>query len=404
MPADREEIEQLIDEGIDILELAKPDSLVVENGKLRALRCTRTQYTGDRDTSGRKIPHDIPGSDFEVPLDTLIMAISQHAILDFLEDVPVTLNDRGYIEVEPMTFETSVPGVFAGGDVANEGPSSIVKAAAAGKAIADSILRRQRAGDAGTRQSGADVATIMRRRGEKQQRIPTPQIDPRERRNFDEVVLTYTDAQARTEASRCLDCDTFCSLCVGVCPNFALQTYAHDAFSIALPRLQPDGDDIRATTGDLFSVSQPHQVAVLTDLCNECGNCTTFCPTSGQPYRDKPRLYVDREDFEAQHDNAFLVSAHGDRWTMAARWQDATHRIELNETLDYYAPAFSARLDPQSFEVIEATSTGNEGSFSLQPCAEMYVLLKGIRQSIPYLPRADGNSLSGKIAHPGYEE
>ena len=87
-------------------------------------------------------------------------------------------------------------------------------------------------------------------------------------------------------------------------------------------------------------MAQAFQVAVLTDFCNECGNCTTFCPTAGQPYRDKPRLYLDRQEFEAQQDNAFMVFRKRDQWAMEARWQGATHRIELNGELDYKGRLF----------------------------------------------------------------
>ena len=88
MPADREEVKCLLEEGIDVIELVKPQQLLVEEGKLRSLVCRRMEYQGDRDTSGRKIPHEVPGSDFELPLDTLILAISQHAILIFLKIYP----------------------------------------------------------------------------------------------------------------------------------------------------------------------------------------------------------------------------------------------------------------------------------------------------------------------------
>ena len=70
-----------------------------------------------------------------------------------------------------------------------------------------------------------------------------------DRDNFNEVVLTYDDRSARAEASRCLDCDVYCSLCVGVCPNFALQTYQTEPFDMCLPELRLDGDDIAVTPG-----------------------------------------------------------------------------------------------------------------------------------------------------------
>jgi NADPH-dependent glutamate synthase beta subunit-like oxidoreductase len=123
MPADREEIHGAIEEGIEMVEMAKPHALHIEDGKLVGLVCTRMEYLGDRDSSGRKIPHEIAGSEFEIPLDTLILAISQHAILDFFGDETPELTGRGYIRVNPATFESTIPGLFAGGDVAEDGPS-----------------------------------------------------------------------------------------------------------------------------------------------------------------------------------------------------------------------------------------------------------------------------------------
>jgi putative selenate reductase len=250
MPADREEIKHLLEEGVEVIELCKPQTLHVDDGKLRALGCRRTEYRGDRDASGRKVPHEIPGSDFEIPLDTLIFAISQTAILDFLDSEAIALNEQGYIAVDPVTFETSLPGVYAGGDVANDGPASIVKAAAAGKAIAAHILGRQTAA-ATPDEADVDVAELLRRKSRRRWRASPP------------------EEQAGVEAGRCLDCDVFCGVCVSVCPNLALQTYEVDPAAAGL--------------------RQRYQVAVIADLCNECGNCTTFCPTSGKPYRDKPR-------------------------------------------------------------------------------------------------------------------
>ena len=409
MPADREDVAHLIEEDIDVLELSKPQRLVVENGKLRALICRRTVFEGDRDASGRKIPHEVPDSDFELPLDTLILAISQHAVLDFFDEEPIAVNGRGFIEANPVTFETSVPDVYAGGDVVNDGPSSIVQAAAAGKAIANSILRRHSSEVGPAEIASFDPVTLLRQRGHREWRIPVPHTPREDRHNFKEVVLTYTEQQARAEAARCLNCDTYCSLCVGVCPNLAVQTYQTEPFEVRLPELRLEDDVIQASPGATYRVDQPFQVVVLTDFCNECGNCTTFCPTSGQPYRDKPRLYLDRPDFEEQDDNAFMLFRDGDQWAMDARLQGATHRIELNGKLDYTGPSFRARVDSATFEVEQAepTGSGNAGEpLSLETCAAMYVLLRGLRQSMPYLPTAyqGGAAAAGKIAHPGYEE
>ncbi len=366
MPADREEVAHLLEEGIEVLELCKPERLVVEDGKLRGLICRRMVFKGDHDASGRKIPHEVAGADFEVPLDTLILAISQHAVLDFFGDEPIALNERGYIEVDPLTFETSVPGVYAGGDVVNDGPASIVKAAAAGKAIADSILNRRHGRDGPPPPASVDTTALQRRRSHREWRVPAPLTPLADRHDFREVVLTYDEQQARAEAARCLDCDTYCSICVGVCPNLALLTY--ETASVDKPAV----------------VQQRFQVAVLADLCNECGNCTTFCPTAGAPYRDKPRLYLERAEFEGQQDNAFMVTRTDDGWAMEARWRGETRHIDVNEQLEYSGG------DP----------------IEQEPGASMYVLLRGLRNSMPQLPAVPGTDAApaGWISHPGYRD
>jgi putative selenate reductase len=107
-------------------------------------------------------------------------------------------------------------------------------------------------------------------------------------------------------------------------------------------------------------VRQRYQVAVIADLCNECGNCSTFCPTAGRPYRDKPRLYLDRHEFDAEDDNAFMVFRHEGAWSISARYGGKTHHIDLDGEQD------------------------DEG-----PIAEMRVLLSGIAGSISHVPTAD---------------
>ncbi len=404
MPADREEVHLLLEEDLKVIELAKPHRLNVQDGKLRGLVCTRMEFRGDRDKSGRKIPHEVPDSEFEVPLDTMILAVSQHAILDFFEEEPVAINRWGYIEADPVTLETSVAGVYAGGDVVNDGPSSIVKAAADGKVIADSIARKHnRASDVLEPLPSVDVASLLKRRAHREWRVPVTYVPTAERRNFGESVKTYTEEEAIQEASRCLDCHAYCSLCVGVCPNLALMTYQCTPFDVRLPALTAKGGAVVSAPGKTFRVDQEHQIAVLTDFCNECGDCTTFCPTAGEPYRDKPRLYLDRKDFEDQSDNAFMVFQDGDALAMDSRWGGETHRIELNGHLDYIAPAFRARIDPATFDVSESSTDAEDGTdLSLEPCASMYVLLTGLRASMPHLPTR--KEAAGTIPHPGYAE
>jgi putative selenate reductase len=336
MPADRDEISQLLEEGVEVIEMCKPVRLLTVDGTLRGLVGRRMEYRGDRDAAGRKIPHEVPGTEFEIQFDTLIVAISQTTALDFLDGEDIDLNEDGFIRADPPTFETSLPGVYAGGDVANEGPASIVKAAAAGKAIANAILEREERTPEPVR-AAVDTAMLLRRRSKRAWRIHAPRLPLADRQGFDEIQRTYDAEQARAEASRCLDCDVYCSLCVGVCPNLALQTYE--------------------SASENSAARQRYQVAVIADLCNECGNCTTFCPTAGSPWRDKPRLYLARTAFEAEHDNAFMVFQDGDTWSMDARYKSETHQLRAGTR-----------------EVIA------------EPFAMMSVLLDGIANSAPHLP------------------
>ncbi len=403
MPADPEEIHACLEEGIKIVELAKPAALQIEGGHLTGLVCTRTEYTGERDSSGRKIPFDVAGSEFDIGLDTLILAISQHSVLDFFGDEVPTLTSRGYIEVDPITFESSIPGVYAGGDVAADGPSSIVKAAADGKQVAAAIAARLGSARAipEVEAPPIDLHDLVVRRSRREYRVPIGSTPLSERSGFDETVLPYTPDEAIREASRCLDCHQICSLCVGVCPNMALMTYEMSPVRFELPALSVRSGSVAAGSSTPFVADQSLQIAVLTDFCNECGNCVTSCPTSGEPYRDKPRLYLNRDDFEAEKTNAFMMF---DAATMEARVDGQTHRIEVNGHVRYTAPGFTAELAEGTLDLIEATATSAEEgeALSLEPAAVMYTLLKGIASSMPHIPAmVSGGTF---IPHPGYPE
>lgn len=396
MPADREEVHALLEEGIDIVEMAAPQALHIENGHLVGLVCTRTEYRGDRDASGRKIPHPVPDSEFELPFDMMILAISQHALIDFFDDEEPRLTRRGYLETDPLTMETSIQGVFAAGDVAGHGPASIVKAAADGKAVAASIITRTggRVPAPEPQRPEPDVADLIVRKAHREFRVPIRERSPEERRDFEPATFSYTLEEAQEEAARCVDCDLYCSICVGVCPNMALMTYTMDAMDLNLPVLSLGSGGVSVIGHEPFRVEQHYQIAVLTDFCNECGNCVTFCPTAGEPYRDKPRLYLDRADFLAEADNAFMVLDHGT--TMEARFGGETYRVVLGETLRYEEPAVSVTLDAATIEVLEAV--GN-GEVHLDKAFTMLAVLQGVTRSMPQIPEASDED-RGRVPAP----
>ncbi|MDH5372083.1 MAG: 4Fe-4S binding protein, partial [Acidimicrobiia bacterium] len=240
------------------------------------------------------------------------------------------------------------------------------------------------------------------RRSRREYRVPVSHTPVHERIGFDETVVGFTAAEAMAEASRCLDCHLICSLCVGVCPNMALMTYEMDPFRTDLPILTAANGELVAGESTPYRADQQFQIAVLTDFCNECGNCVTACPTSGRPYVDKPRLYLDRADFESQSANAFMMFDDG---SIESRVDGETHRMILNGTVEYTAPGFHARLDANTLDVLEAATNGGAAdgeAYSLVAAADMYVLLRGMAGSVGHLPTM---SVAGtKIPHPGYAE
>jgi putative selenate reductase len=402
MPADREEVVALREEGIEVVELARPVALHVEDGRLAGLVVRRTAYDGTRDAAGRKVPRDVPDSDYELPLDTLVLAISQSAVLDMFGDVAPELTAAGFVATDPETLATSIDGVWAGGDVAAHGPASIVKAAADGKRAAASIARHLGLASGAALPAAAgyrdavdlDVGALTVRRAAREYRVPVRATDLAFRSGFDETALPYTADEARREAARCLDCDTLCSLCVGVCPNLALLTYETAPVRADVPVLAVLGGGYVPAGTRPFALAQQFQVAVLADLCNECGTCVTACPTAGRPYVDKPRLYVDAADFIAERDNAFRIL--GDA-AIEGRFAGATHRLDRRpgeSTCVYWAPGLRAVLDATTFEVLEAeqtwpAETSESGEPSLAPAAVLATLLAGISGSAGHLPTAE---------------
>lgn len=387
MPAQYEERHGLEAERIPIRELLAPKAVLEADGKMGLLLCARMML-GEPDASGRRRPVEIPGAIEAVPLDTLIVAISQQADLSLFGDAPPALNKAGFVDVDAATLRTSIADVYAGGDLVGDGPATIVKAVGDGKRIALDIRRREEGAlpeQAPPRP--ADVEAILRKRAQRRFQVRIHETDPAARRNFREVTQTLTREEAMREAERCLDCNVMCSTCVGVCPNLAFMTYRQEPVTLALSSITAQGGRVHVERDGAFAVRQDLQVAVMTDFCNECGNCATFCPTAGKPYRDKPRMYTSRAEFEREADNAFRLVRADDGVRLQARWGGATHDLVWNGTLRYRAPGFRVELDASTFEVLRADAA-RDGALRTDRAAAMYALLRGLKTRLDFLPAA----------------
>ncbi len=223
MPAWEEEIHAAETEGAEITYLAAPQEVLTSDGKVTGLRCIRMEL-GEPDSSGRRRPVPVPGSEYDIEIDQLIPAIGQKPDLSALENVTgVDFSRWGTVETDSVTYATGRPGVFAGGDV-QTGPWVAIGAIAAGREAAESILRYLDGKDmAEGREPVTNENPVYRPvpEGEpKKLRAEMPELEVEKRAgNFKEVELGYSEQDGKAEAERCLNCGYCCECfqCVEAC-------------------------------------------------------------------------------------------------------------------------------------------------------------------------------------------
>lgn len=229
MPADHREIEDAEREGIKLMFLAAPKAFHPDSGgRVAGLECVKMKL-GRPDASGRPAPVPIPGSEFVIPCDAVVATIGQVPDVNGLgERLGLATTKSGTLRADPLTLETEIPGVFAGGDCVT-GPDVVVTAMLAGKKAANSIDRwintrdlradRELEGPYHTAYTVDTAGVLMQRQ------IAVPSLDPATRgRSFDEVHTGYTPEQAIAEAKRCLACGICCDchICATACQANAI--------------------------------------------------------------------------------------------------------------------------------------------------------------------------------------
>ncbi len=229
MPADPREIKDAEREGIKLMFLAAPKSFQAgADGRVAGLECLKMKL-GKADASGRPAPEPIPGSEFVLPCDAVIVSIGQFPDVGRLgERLGVETTKWGTLKADPLTLETGLPGVFAGGDCVT-GPDVVVNAKLAGKKAAKSIDRwlnhedlrigREMEGPYQTEYVVDTTGVLMQRQ------IHMQALDPATRgRTFAEVHVGYTVEEAVAEAKRCLACGICCDchLCETACQAHAI--------------------------------------------------------------------------------------------------------------------------------------------------------------------------------------
>ncbi|MEN6369551.1 MAG: putative selenate reductase subunit YgfK [Thermotogota bacterium] len=382
MPADGEEVALLLEEGNVLLELVSPVHVIAERGRVVALECLRNRLD-EPDPDGRRRPVPIPGSAFRLPADAVIVATGQRSDRDLLRSWNLETRPDGGVVVQEATGRAAPDQVYAGGDLVR-GPAIVVAAAADGRRAAEAILAELGLPAPTNREppsASRDVEEARWRRARRVERQEPARLLVAQREGFELVTSGLDAEEASREASRCLQCAIVCEKCVQVCPNRANVPYEIEPIDVEVPVVSLENGTVVGR--ECVSIAQPRQILHIHDLCNECGNCATFCVHEGKPYAEKPRLFWDRVAFDAAERNALFV----DGTALYAKTTDgASIRIALTE--DGYAyedPDLTARLTPVFAVVGVQLRRKGKRTRSLRAAAETTVLLHALRKSAPFI-------------------
>ncbi|MBE3135349.1 MAG: FAD-dependent oxidoreductase, partial [Acidobacteria bacterium] len=280
MPANETEIHEAKQEGVQMDFLVAPVRVVVNDGRLAGLECLRMEL-GEPDQSGRRSPKPIRGSEFVVDCDFVISAIGQSTTVTDLVGGKVqgflplgevlNLTRWQTIQVNEKTFETSVEGVFSGGDVVT-GAATAIEAIAAGRKAAYAIdayittgVARPEPEQFNSRKDiFAKVTVRDLRAGTSAARRAMPVLPIDERiRSFTEVEQGYTAEDMRQEVTRCLECG-----CVALF-DCDLRRYATE-YGVEVKRFLGEANQ--------FPIDSTHPLIELDpNKCVLCGRCVRVC-------------------------------------------------------------------------------------------------------------------------------
>jgi putative selenate reductase len=393
MPATEEEKEALFAEGNTLVELASPTRVILKNGRVAALECVRNRL-GEPGADGRREPIRIEGSEFEIEADSIILAIGQKPDIAFLTGSAVSLRRNGAIAVGPQTGLAGTSRVYAGGD-ATRGPATVVEACSDGRRAARAICAElgidfEQLPSRPAILAEGEVLQLKHVRSRKVAQHKPQMLSLARRSGFDLVEQTLTEDAGRSEAARCLQCSAFCDKCVEVCPNRSNYAYFVSPVNVMLPQLSCQNGGLAVTGEKALRVEQVRQIIHVDDFCNECGNCATFCVHKGKPYQEKPRLFLRESDFKSEDDNAFYIEKDKKGWTIKRREGGKEWRLSAASGADemtFRNDWMRVTLSASDFQVKTMELKRDfQGGFSLVGAAEMYVILKGVTTSLPFLP------------------
>jgi len=304
MPASEEEIEESVLEGINLRPSLGPKQFVGKDGKLTGLEVTKCLSVFDENK--RFNPKFEAGTEFVIPCDTVILAIGQSSDLSFLKpEDGIETTRQGTLKINPDTLMTTAPGIFAAGDIAF-GPRLIINAVADGKKAATEIDKFLRGPEWKPKDKFVQITVLnhheMAAYYDEYSRLAIPALPIERRTGVAEVETGYTEEQARTEASRCLQCwintifegneanateCILCGGCVDVCPENCLSLVPLKDFAFTEEEKERLGKEKELRSVDLQHVSpeelnQVEGSVMVKDetICIRCGLCAERCPAN----------------------------------------------------------------------------------------------------------------------------
>ena len=269
MPAEQIEIDESREEGVIYKFLTNPAEIIGENGKVKEIKL-QVMELGEPDESGRRRPVPVPGKFEVLPVTCVIAAIGQKANVAGFESVE--LNRKGIIAADETSYRTSVEGVFAVGDATNKGASIAIEAIGEARRCAKVVDLYLNGVDVPYHKTYLSVKDVSPEYFEDYIKLPRTKMNvrpPEERKHdFQEINLGFTEAQARAEAARCLDCG---------CHDFAECKLIRCA---NLYELKPERIARIKGTGKVHpSYKEKRLVAIERDQgkCILCGQCVRIC-------------------------------------------------------------------------------------------------------------------------------
>jgi len=292
------ELEDAEEERVEIVVNHSPKAFVVEDGRLVGMRFDRLEYALDE--RGRIVDSRVVGEAL-IPCDDVVLAIGQENAFPWIErDLGIEFDKWDVPVVDPVTYESTLPGVFFGGDAAF-GPKNIIWAVEHGHQAAISIHlhcqnrpvrdRLPRGVKLSSAKMGIHEWSYSNNYDPSERRL-MPHVDLKQRfRKLDiEVELGFTAEQIATEVERCLNCDLQtvftadlcieCDACIDICPVDCLTITQNAELpelerSLKAPRLEPEQPLFVSAP-----LKQTGRVMVKDEnLCVHCGLCAERCPT-----------------------------------------------------------------------------------------------------------------------------